>query len=68
MKTSKNIETDPTRRSEYKELQRKRDFFDIANKKISRKALQERNSIFTGIDWSQVKISEQNGFNWQAND
>jgi hypothetical protein len=67
MNKRKFIKTDPNNRSDYKELQRKQDLSDLINKRLSGNALQKRNSIFTNIDWSEVKIFEPNGYSWQAN-
>ncbi len=67
MNKIKNLKTDPNRRSEYKKLQRRQDLSDLTNKRLSGKELQKRNSIFTNIDWSEVRISESDGYNWQVN-
>jgi len=67
MKKRKYLKIDPNRRSEDKELQRKKDLSDLINKRVTGNDLQKRNSIFTNIDWSEVKIFESNGYSWQAN-
>jgi len=65
MKNNQDLKTDPNKRSEYKKLQREKDLFNLKNKKISRTTLQKRNSIFTGIDWSQIEIYEPDGYTWK---
>ncbi len=53
------------KRIQQKQFQRNQDIIDLASKRFSRSELQHRNSMFSGIDWSEVEISEPNGYNWQ---
>jgi hypothetical protein len=53
--------TDPKKRFQYKELQRKQDRLDLSRNHVSGDVLQRRNSIFTGIDWDEVEVFEQGG-------
>jgi len=52
---------DPHQRAEEKRLQRNQDVTDLMSGKFSRAELQERNSMFSGIDWSEVEIFEADG-------
>lgn len=56
---------DPYKRAEEKQLQRNQDVIDLINGRFSRTELQKRNSVFSGIDWSEVEISETNGYIWK---
>jgi hypothetical protein len=53
---------DPHKRAEEKRLRRNQDFIDLVSGRFSRTELQKRNSMFSGIDWSEVEISEANGY------
>ncbi len=56
---------DPNKRTEEKQLRRNQDVIDLMSGKFSRAELQKRNSMFSGIDWSEVEISEANGYSWK---
>jgi hypothetical protein len=56
---------DPHKRAEQKQLRRNQDIIDMMSGKFSRSELQRRNSMFSGIDWSEVEISEPCGYNWK---
>ncbi len=56
---------DPYRRAEQKRLQRNQDVIDLMSGKYSRTELQQRNSMFSGIDWSEVEIFEANDYHWK---
>ena len=56
---------DCDKRAKQKQLQRDQDIKDLTSKKYSREDLQEKNSIFSGIDWSEVIIFEPNGYSWR---
>lgn len=56
---------DPHKRAEEKRLRRNQDFIDLVSGRFSRTELQKRNSMFSGIDWSEVEISEANGYTWK---
>ncbi len=53
------------KRVQQKQLHRNQDIIDLISKKFSRSELQRRNSMFSGIDWSEVEIFEPSGYNWQ---
>ena len=65
MNKNKYLKTNPNMRPEYKEIQRKIDLSDLINKKFTGSVLQKRNSIFTNIDWTEIKTFESNGYSWQ---
>ncbi|MEE4359847.1 MAG: hypothetical protein V2I97_25475 [Desulfococcaceae bacterium] len=65
MNKNNHLKTDPNKRSVYKEIQRKSDLSDLITKRQNGKELQKRNSFFTNIDWSEIKIFESNGYSWQ---
>ncbi len=56
---------DPHKRTEQKRLQRNQDIIDLMSGKFSRTELQQRNSMFSGIEWSEVEISEPCGYSWK---
>lgn len=56
---------DPHKRAEQKQLRRNQDIIDMISGKFSRNELQRQNSMFSGIDWSEVEISEPCGYNWK---
>ncbi len=56
---------DPHKRAEEKRLRRNQDFIDLISGTFSRTELQKRNSMFSGIDWSEVEIYEANGYTWK---
>lgn len=53
------------RRAEEKRLQRNQDVIDLMSGRFSQAELQNRNSMFSGIDWSEVEILEANGHIWK---
>jgi hypothetical protein len=56
---------DPHQRAEEKRLQRNQDIIDLMSGRFSQTELQKRNSMFSGIDWSEVEIFEPNGYSWK---
>jgi hypothetical protein len=54
------------KRLQQKQSQRNQDVADLESKRFSRIELQRRNSMFSGIDWSEVEICEPGGYSWQA--
>lgn len=56
---------DPHKRAEEKQLQRNQDVIDLMSGKFSRTELQKRNSMFSGIDWSEVEVFEAGGYSWK---
>lgn len=56
---------DPRKRAEQKRLERNQDTIDLMNGRFSQAELQKRNSMFSGIDWSEVEIFEANGYSWK---
>ena len=56
---------DLNKRIEQKQLQRNQDIADLVSGRFSRAELQQRNSMFSGIDWSEVEIFEASGYNWK---
>ncbi len=65
MNISNSQTFDLHKRIQQKQFQRKQDAIDLKSKKFSRIELQRRNSMFSGIDWSEVEIFEPIGYNWQ---
>lgn len=53
------------RRAEEKRLQRNQDVIDLMSGRFSQAELQNRNSMFSGIDWSEVEILKANGHIWK---
>ncbi len=53
------------KRAEQKRLQRNQDIAELVSGRSTRTELQERNSMFSGIDWSEVEIFEATGYNWR---
>ncbi len=51
---------------EQKQRQREKDIRALKEKRITKRELQEQNSMFSGIDWSEVTIFEPNGYKWKA--
>jgi len=53
------------KRAEQKLLQRNQDIIDLMSKNFLRTELQQRNSMFSGIDWSEVEVFEAGGYSWK---
>ncbi len=53
------------KRAEEKRLKRNLDIADMVSGRFTRTELQERNSMFSCIDWSEVEIFEATGYNWK---
>ncbi len=53
-------------RMDQKQRQREQDIRALMEKKITKRQLHKQNSMFSGIDWSEVTILEPNGYKWKA--
>jgi hypothetical protein len=56
----------PDKRAAQKKFQRQQDTTALASQKISRAELQQQNSMFSGINWSDVEIIEPSGYRWRV--
>ncbi|MCP4352101.1 MAG: hypothetical protein GY795_42095 [Desulfobacterales bacterium] len=61
-----NRKFDLHKRVQQKQYHRNQDVIDLISKKLSRIDLQRRNSMFSGIDWSEVEVFEPSGYNWRV--